>query len=546
MFCIRPRNIIDCTPAYGVRFTGFESWVCIRKHKGTGAPVTERLACSPSTKANRVQSPAGSLPHFHKWESCRTMPLVGGFSRGPPVSPAPSFRHCSITNIASPSLALKISILKAPPNLLTHVRKHPLMHHYVFALISTRLLPLGLTKGNNEVLLCESNEQRSSGQPRQPEAVLSSRKKKTYPHATKHMTDPGRIMKQTHLGIREPTKFPEGKSNNSGVPTQHGVEMGLRQACSNGTRTRDIRELHGKGSERSSAKPRSTKSRPEERSKVAHTLALGCGVFEKLASVMQMRIVKCPTAHTKNLLDWTKRITADYELILRCGNCILSVARYRGYTCTNTGHTKKAMSFKQVAAKAYHRDAARCDVTPNQPIVIHIARYESTSDKPDLQRKRLVLLYLNLRVRWNREGRTGPNCVSGRTPYAYKGRKSYKETCIAAGRDWAAIVGNWGHDCLPNFIASYRVVSRYCGGHLPAILRVIAYFCFIASPYRVASLYCEDGLSNKNSIEFGRSCDVEEQRKAMEVISRSKICDCEYRGSEGCDWHASLLDWARE
>ncbi|KAJ8878345.1 hypothetical protein PR048_018922 [Dryococelus australis] len=41
-----------------------------------GATVTERLDCSPPTKANRVQSPAGSLPDFRKWESCRTMSLV--------------------------------------------------------------------------------------------------------------------------------------------------------------------------------------------------------------------------------------------------------------------------------------------------------------------------------------------------------------------------------------------------------------------------------------------------------------------------------------
>ncbi|KAJ8879181.1 hypothetical protein PR048_019787 [Dryococelus australis] len=46
-----------------------------------GATVAERLARSPFTKANRVQSPAG-LPDFRKWESCRTMPLVGVFSRG--------------------------------------------------------------------------------------------------------------------------------------------------------------------------------------------------------------------------------------------------------------------------------------------------------------------------------------------------------------------------------------------------------------------------------------------------------------------------------
>ncbi|KAJ8866150.1 hypothetical protein PR048_033674 [Dryococelus australis] len=73
-----------------------------------GAAASERLARSPPTKANRVQSPAGS-PDFCKWESCRTMPLVGGFSRGSPVSPAPSFRSCSIftliTLIGSQDLA---------------------------------------------------------------------------------------------------------------------------------------------------------------------------------------------------------------------------------------------------------------------------------------------------------------------------------------------------------------------------------------------------------------------------------------------------------
>ncbi|KAJ8894913.1 hypothetical protein PR048_000220 [Dryococelus australis] len=54
-----------------------------------GAAVAERLNKSPPAKANLVQSPAGPLPDLHKWESCRTMPLVGGFSRGSPVSPRP-------------------------------------------------------------------------------------------------------------------------------------------------------------------------------------------------------------------------------------------------------------------------------------------------------------------------------------------------------------------------------------------------------------------------------------------------------------------------
>ncbi|KAJ8869651.1 hypothetical protein PR048_028644 [Dryococelus australis] len=32
--------------------------------------------------------PGWVSPYFRMWESCRTMPLVGGYSRGSPVSPA--------------------------------------------------------------------------------------------------------------------------------------------------------------------------------------------------------------------------------------------------------------------------------------------------------------------------------------------------------------------------------------------------------------------------------------------------------------------------
>ncbi|KAJ8866140.1 hypothetical protein PR048_033664, partial [Dryococelus australis] len=55
--------------------------------------------------------PGRVTPDFRMWESCRTMPLVGGFSRGSPVSPALSFRRCSIltsiTLIGSQDLDVK-------------------------------------------------------------------------------------------------------------------------------------------------------------------------------------------------------------------------------------------------------------------------------------------------------------------------------------------------------------------------------------------------------------------------------------------------------
>ncbi|KAJ8882312.1 hypothetical protein PR048_014114 [Dryococelus australis] len=82
-----------------------------------GAAVAVRLACLPSTNTNRVQSPAGSLSDFRMCESCRTKPLLGGVSRGSPVPPTLSFRRCSILTLIVDSQDLAI---KSHPNLFTH------------------------------------------------------------------------------------------------------------------------------------------------------------------------------------------------------------------------------------------------------------------------------------------------------------------------------------------------------------------------------------------------------------------------------------------
>ncbi|KAJ8867877.1 hypothetical protein PR048_031682 [Dryococelus australis] len=88
-------------------------------YSAVGATVAQRLARSPLTKANRAQYPAGS-PDFRKWESYRTMPLVGGpFLGDPPASPAPSFRRRSILSpiilIGSQDFAVK-----SRPNFFIH------------------------------------------------------------------------------------------------------------------------------------------------------------------------------------------------------------------------------------------------------------------------------------------------------------------------------------------------------------------------------------------------------------------------------------------
>ncbi|KAJ8866879.1 hypothetical protein PR048_032741 [Dryococelus australis] len=55
----------------------------------------------------------GSLPDFRMWESCRTMPLVDGFSRGISYLPWPCVPALLHTHLATSSSALMTSMLRA-------------------------------------------------------------------------------------------------------------------------------------------------------------------------------------------------------------------------------------------------------------------------------------------------------------------------------------------------------------------------------------------------------------------------------------------------
>ncbi|KAJ8879206.1 hypothetical protein PR048_019812 [Dryococelus australis] len=84
------------------------------------APEWGKQAAAPTSAHGEVSS--GARERWGggggRWESCRTMPLVGGFSRGSHLSPAPSFRHrtilTSITLLGSENFGVK-----SRPNLFT-------------------------------------------------------------------------------------------------------------------------------------------------------------------------------------------------------------------------------------------------------------------------------------------------------------------------------------------------------------------------------------------------------------------------------------------
>ncbi|KAJ8897975.1 hypothetical protein PR048_003335 [Dryococelus australis] len=91
-----------------------EERVILRRIKSSRPPSAPNYA--PNWKLLPVANVFwGSTPAFRKWESCRTMPFVGGFSRGSPVYPA-------LYSLQSPSSALKTSLLRAAQiSSLTHL-----------------------------------------------------------------------------------------------------------------------------------------------------------------------------------------------------------------------------------------------------------------------------------------------------------------------------------------------------------------------------------------------------------------------------------------
>ncbi|KAJ8882716.1 hypothetical protein PR048_014529 [Dryococelus australis] len=105
----------------------------------------------------RVRSPAGS-PNSRMWESCRTMPLVGGSSRESSVPPALSFRRCSIPlnhPIGSQDLAVKSHEISSLTHSFLVINLHPNTATPVDGVYKTRTLK---DPRENAHTVCSANE----------------------------------------------------------------------------------------------------------------------------------------------------------------------------------------------------------------------------------------------------------------------------------------------------------------------------------------------------------------------------------------------------
>ncbi|KAJ8869756.1 hypothetical protein PR048_028764 [Dryococelus australis] len=84
--------------------------------RGRGGVVVRLLASHPFEPVSIP--PVGSLSDSHTWESCRTMPLVGGFPRGSPVPPPP---FCSF--IGSQDLDVTVEVKQLPMEHCEHKQR---------------------------------------------------------------------------------------------------------------------------------------------------------------------------------------------------------------------------------------------------------------------------------------------------------------------------------------------------------------------------------------------------------------------------------------
>ncbi|KAJ8877968.1 hypothetical protein PR048_022431 [Dryococelus australis] len=85
--------------------------------------VVQWLEHTPPTRAKWVRFPAATPPDLRTWESCRTMPLVGGSSRGLPVSPCSVLTSLHPHRLSRPRIAAHSSSLSHSITAAGHVRQ---------------------------------------------------------------------------------------------------------------------------------------------------------------------------------------------------------------------------------------------------------------------------------------------------------------------------------------------------------------------------------------------------------------------------------------
>ncbi|KAJ8871310.1 hypothetical protein PR048_027627 [Dryococelus australis] len=107
-----------CFTQFKVNTFAFPRQAISLETRGRGDPAVNPLA---PHEGELGSIPGRVTPDFRMWETCRTMPLVGGFSRGSPVRPCLFVPALLQTHLASPLSPPKTTTLRAAQiSSLTH------------------------------------------------------------------------------------------------------------------------------------------------------------------------------------------------------------------------------------------------------------------------------------------------------------------------------------------------------------------------------------------------------------------------------------------
>ncbi|KAJ8870420.1 hypothetical protein PR048_029442 [Dryococelus australis] len=451
---------------------------------GKWAAVTERYACSPPTEANRVQSRVGSLSDFRRWESCRTIPLVGGFSPGSPVSPARSFRRCSIltsiTLIGSQDLAVKNR-----PSLFTHSRTIPdtRRSECLNAKLESQVVQSPLRSECYVAFTCAfktSFEQQSAFLHDNFEGMGLSHacfrwlaKSGAVSRSNAKANNAFRNRRRRYRSLRSfRTKRANfftlrGKIRNKGLEFLNVVGQECNVICESQMGLPCFSTIDHILAQRELISLTNEYHMP---------LCVAFVDFENVFdSVNHKAVLQALTKHgvgmayirvlhyiydTFSAFVSVSEPTTDFRIEIYTFNVIEITLKERCFSSTVSGIVQMGQRRNAKVGETgenpekTHRPVASSSTIPTNNTNTTNITLTPIQHNTDIKTTRTSQTNISPMTPQGKTmgrmrcPRAGFYCISGLTPYAYKDRKSCKETCITAERDWAAMACDWGHDYL--------------------------------------------------------------------------------------------------
>ncbi|KAJ8875212.1 hypothetical protein PR048_023107 [Dryococelus australis] len=179
-----------------------------------GGPSGSDELCAPliiCCKAASLLASHHGDPDFRMCESCRTTPLVGGFSRGSPVPPALSFRHCSILNSITLIGSQDLDV-KASANLFPHSIKDVRLDAWPRPNPAVSLATMQRTAAGTQLVVAHDHDILDAHRRNQQPQRSRQGTERTAPPTTSRLPDSTRVWSSAGMRGWGKRKIPEKTS----------------------------------------------------------------------------------------------------------------------------------------------------------------------------------------------------------------------------------------------------------------------------------------------------------------------------------------------